>query len=85
MANTTIHICALCRREIKNSGLGIHLNNAHKNQITYQQYFDQFIDSKEHTLREAEEHFDLTYERIRQIKNEALVKLRMDSKLIEIG
>ena len=49
MANTTIHICALCRREIKNSGLGIHLNNAHKNQITYQQYFDQFIDSKEHT------------------------------------
>jgi RNA polymerase sigma factor (sigma-70 family) len=43
------------------------------------------VDSKKQTLRESEKCFNLTYERIRQIKNKALEKLRDSNILIEIG
>ena len=42
------------------------------------------INSGEHTLRETEKYCGLTYERIRQIKNRALEKLKLNKSLMEI-
>ena len=43
------------------------------------------INTKEHTLRETEKYCDLTYERIRQIKNKVITRLRSNKLLIELN